>query len=71
MSSMIVLVGTRIAPDLAHRVAALVVQVGAVLDGPHAGPQRRHDARLAVAVRRDHPVGEPGDLHDGPQLRPS
>ena len=54
---------------LAHRVTALVVEVGAVLDGPHAGPQGRHDARLAVAVRRDHPVREPGDLHDGPQFR--
>jgi hypothetical protein len=51
-----------------HRVAALVVQVGAVLDGPHPGPQRRHDARLAVAVRRDHPVGQPRDLHDHTQL---
>jgi hypothetical protein len=40
-----------------------------VLDGAHPGPQRRHDARLAVAVRRDDPVGEPRDLDDGPQLR--
>ena len=40
-----------------------------MLDGPHAGPQGRHDARLAVAVRRDHPVGQPRDLHDRPQFR--
>src|SRR5579875_1059491 len=54
---------------LAHRVAGLIVQVGAVLDGAHAGPDRRHDARLAVAVRGDHPLCHSGDLHDHAQFR--
>ena len=30
--------------------------------------QRGHDAGLAMAVRGDHPVGQPGHLDDRPQF---
>ena len=53
---------------LAHRVGGLLVEVGAVLDGAHPRPQGRHDARLAVAVRRDDPLGAPRLLDDRAQL---
>ena len=39
-----------------------------MLDGADPGLERGHDARLAVAVRRDHPLGQAGDFHDRAQL---
>ncbi len=60
--------GDQDGPGLPHGVTAFLVEVGAVLDGQHARLQRGHDARLAVAVRGDRPLGQGGDLHDGPQL---
>ncbi len=61
--------GDQDGPALPHGVAALVVEVGAVLDGEHPRLQRGHDARLAVAVRGDRPFGQGGDLDDRAQLR--
>jgi hypothetical protein len=46
-------------------VAAAVSEAS---DGRDPGPQRGHDAWLAVAVRRDHSVGQARHLDDRPQL---
>ena len=70
MSSTIVRVGHQDGAGLPHRVAALVIEIGAVLDRPHPGLQRRDDAGLAVAVRGHGPLGEPGHFHDRGQLGP-